>query len=1035
MSDSVSFSSNTFTGETKRSKIDRTRQIWLERLQNTWSRPGDCRIMMIGDEIQEGTDLLSSVLHADKQGALIEWNSLTRLIERVQSPDFSITDLFVEMTELKAALSSGLNGSQDSMDRLFRLLDDAFGKVLKETAETYEAAMEAGIGGFCRIDDDGRIVFANNEMARLLGIEDVRGLRLTDIVGEGLGHLSSAMTGLPGPPDAMRSATLRRGDGSEISVKASIGRLRHSERTSAYGLFSTISQFTGAELQIFDRMPVGILQTSSEGEVLYANKALCDLIKMTPQQVIGQSLFNLIGDAKAHEEIRGNLSRMNSLISERHDLEFTRLADGCRLKVRVSAVPIRDVGGGLSSVVSIIKNLEEEVAAAAIIKKIEESSQAEVLLAGAAEILQPMVPFDMFMVSVFSPAQPDGRQDCRVMVEVGRDPAHADQRQTRWYSISPALSRMLAAQETRVVPDYEAFMDSPELVELRGTEDANWFRDAGFKSLMIHTIRGKNGVAASVTWASKSFSFYTEEHAGKINRLPLAHAVGTAIGMWHRRNETFRTSILLKAAEADTLHRLAAILVKELAMHYGWNNISVFQVDEARRRLILKEQSAGSRGYLLPVGYEQDIETGLLGLAYRRSLNGQPATVCVGNVLGDVPEAKHYVASNVLTRSELCIPIQIGGSVRWILNIEDAQKNAFTLSDQSDLTRLFKSIRIFLQHLFTYYMLDEVFKNSSDLIITTDTRGILIDVNKAAEDFLGVRQSEVKNMPFADFFLRRQDAATMRPMGRLQPTPVTLLKSSDRKPVKVLLSARELPPEFDRIVYRGRDWEEAQRQLDLTVIEKVLHDIASQTHAPLALVDRVLRRMMSTNPKCRNDADDALRHLRRLELSFDRLMGLYDEQALPSRIQDKLRLRSLVDRVVSDLPDYESDLVRVAKGPTDPMIRGDEAQIAFAVESLLAHLLRYLPEDETVTVCVDERDERARVEIGGMLPPDEAERIPEGIDGLRLARLRNDLAMGIKTIERFMERHCGSFEMEKRPNGRTSFVLSFPKFDRKRNRT
>ena len=110
-----------------------------------------------------------------------------RLIEQVQRVDYSICDLYGEVDALKNALDEVLTtadergaGATASLLHAHRLLDGLFGICLARTSRIHEAVLEHSARGFCEVDGEGLIVYANQAMNRLCRLADCRGRQLSD---------------------------------------------------------------------------------------------------------------------------------------------------------------------------------------------------------------------------------------------------------------------------------------------------------------------------------------------------------------------------------------------------------------------------------------------------------------------------------------------------------------------------------------------------------------------------------------------------------------------------------------------------------------------------------------------------------------------------------------------------------------------------------------------------------------------------------------------------------------------------------------
>jgi hypothetical protein len=113
----------------------------------------------------------------------------------------------------------------------------------------------------------------------------------------------------------------------------------------------------------------------------------------------------------------------------------------------------------------------------------------------------------------------------------------------------------------------------------------------------------------------------------------------------------------------------------------------------------------------------------------------------------------------------------------------------------------------------------------------------------------------------------------------------------------------------------------------------------------------------------------------------------------------------------------------VDAGSPAPIVHGDHFRIGFVLETLIAALVRFAPEEEPVEARMATRDGRALVELSGFLPD-----LADGDhDGSRLVALqRADIWLARPLVTRFMADHGGTVFEEAGTDGRVRFVLDFP---------
>ena len=112
------------------------------------------------------------------------------------------------------------------------------------------------------------------------------------------------------------------------------------------------------------------------------------------------------------------------------------------------------------------------------------------------------------------------------------------------------------------------------------------------------------------------------------------------------------------------------------------------------------------------------------------------------------------------------------------------------------------------------------------------------------------------------------------------------------------------------------------------------------------------------------------------------------------------------------------------------MIHADYFQIAFSIKSVLAYLLRFVPEDKQVNVALTSDGERVYLRFAGQTPtmPSETEE-PNGGHAIA-SHARLELALGIETMAALIQQNKGSLIGPLRSGELEEFELTFPVAER-----
>ncbi|MFW6107101.1 MAG: GAF domain-containing protein [bacterium] len=131
----------------------------------------------------------------------------------------------------------------------------------------------------------------------------------------------------------------------------------------------------------------------------------------------------------------------------------------------------------------------------------------------------------------------------------------------------------------------------------------------------------------------------------------------------------------LATFDLQTLLQQTASLIQKQFAYY---DVSIFLVDRSAGEVELRAQAGAYRGESA-VGYRQPLGVGMVGWSAK-----------TGKTLlaSDVSKDPHYVVAfegERQSRSELCVPVRIGGDTLGVINVESTRVGAF---DQIDVTAL-----------------------------------------------------------------------------------------------------------------------------------------------------------------------------------------------------------------------------------------------------------------------------------------------------------------------------------------------------------
>jgi two-component system, NtrC family, sensor kinase len=193
-------------------------------------------------------------------------------------------------------------------------------------------------------------------------------------------------------------------------------------------------------------------------------------------------------------------------------------------------------------------------------------------------------------------------------------------------------------------------------------------------------------------------------------------------------NAILNDDLLLRQATVD-IHRT-----------FGFHNVMIFMLDERRQRLELKAQAAR---YAAPAASNTSISLGE-GIIGRVCRTGRT------EVVEDVSRDKDFVDWFADTRSEIAVPIQIGGVVEGVLNVESDRTNAFGPSERLVLETVSNQLAIALENARLFGMVKEredryrtLVESSPAVVFHLDAEGRIIYANPAVTELTGYEKAHV----------------------------------------------------------------------------------------------------------------------------------------------------------------------------------------------------------------------------------------------------------------------------------------------------
>jgi PAS domain S-box-containing protein len=966
----------------------------------------------VSQEIEAGQDLLSLLGRFPTTPDHISDQQVAPLIEKVLGPDCTVADFYTEIDALETAFNSVLRrraefAPSDIVEVLANIhlvLSRIFTKVMDRSATVYEHAVEFGPQALCKVDPDGRIVYANAAMTDLLQTVALSGKRLTDFFANGDRAFVAKAIGNAGAESVVREAQVEYPAGTSKRVWLTVrplileGKLR-----GAYATAMDASYIVDREERFLDRLELPAFKLNQDFVITYSNPATYTLVG-TDTDLRERSIFEIFPRSQT---VCDQFKERRQGKGDIYDTEIIRPADGKHIPVRVAGTPILDVHGNYLGTLGIVRSLEREQAAEAIHHLIGVERDETALLTKLAQQLQTLVPFDGFTVNEYSLSSD------HVSLWFSYSSGEQIETSRRWWPI-PADQRE-EVKNPRVLPDLDVFLQKYQ-PELLNDPSVRKFLDQGFHSMLRIPIRQEDRTVASLLLMSKQINRYSDADLDLLLFLPVEQAVQMAFYYKDRRNYQFRYELFKAMARCRTAAELAELLAQRLADHYEWDHVIVAKVckDEKVFRILAETSAVGTSNFSVDQ-FKQPLAAGILGHVYQ---TGTAVNIpCISE--HDLREKFVYLWPG--TQSALCLPILWDDEVQWMLNVEDERCDAFSKDQEQDVAAILSEVELILSRISRQYLLESTLESTSDAVLMTDTQQNILLANPAAARLLGYGAPSELVGPFERIFQDSTTAKRIFASTNSAAVEVDLVRK-DKSTLPVLMSGSCLPEDLFRKIFICKDLTAARRLEKLESLRSLFQEVALQTHTPLALVETWIRR------RAKEDARDdlyakILAQLKRIEITYDRLALLTDGGSVLQACEPQsLDLGVEFKRTKEELPESEQLVIDYEDPGELPYVQADPGQISFMFSTILSYLTRLSGgEEKSVNVSIVNTGQTLDVRFSARipLPSDAAE------NARPLWRARFDLALGEPTIRAFADKNHAVYKMHSNAAG-TIIDLGFP---------
>lgn len=743
-----------------------------------------------------------------------------------------------------------------------------------------------------------------------------------------------------------------------------------------------------------NEIPIGVVRLSTDELVRYANRAARDM--SDGKLRAGASIFELPMDFDSKQRLAEQLSRRFSEgAASSYDVN---LVDGARVitdVLNITAVPEYDANNQLIGSIGFIRSRRLETAALSMHEIIGEAFDWQSLLRGVSELLHKYIRFDSMLVTVVS----QNRKHLRTMIETDPEVSrhHAASfrsgEQFKWWPM-PEFVKLMLRDIRPESTSVREMLDDPLFAELGSTDEAmqSWLKQ-GYTHLLRYPVYAGASPVAVVTLQRRPDEPFSHSEVSLFQQLPIQEAVKIATVLDQKAEADFSLDLLKDLGEvAENIAELQSRLVARLAAYYRWEHVALFSVDRDKRVFRLATQhSIGPRG--LRSDYQQPFHEGVLG---------EVLATGAAVVVQDISERKRsstYVEGLKDSQSDMCLPVP-GSRLRWILNVESTQRDAFADEEQQSVELLLEMVGFMLDRAATLELKSAIFDSVADAVVLTTRDGAIQELNPAARRMLSIKHGDLRERNLKSY-LQPGPAHSGLPVEsegfsntlieskHVGSTPVTLV-AEDGRQTPALASGALLPNDLGGKVFVFSDLTYATRLHELENLKSVFGIVAGETRVPVALANAFisdLQKAIHSLPggaclQLGELASKALAQLRKADLPMERLVRLAARRPDQHGLLTVLNVREVVEQLVGELPRHEADAVGITPAPGDVFVKAGVSEFGFCFQSIVAYLLRRKAQNEQLQVTIGADSNRTVVAIQLKESADGTTRIPSMIQEL-----------------------------------------------------
>jgi PAS domain S-box-containing protein len=297
---------------------------------------------------------------------------LSNFLYRIRRLDYSSVDLLIEIDNLLSAIEKSVVGNTSGQELnlingLFVLrstLNQIYKNAVINTSLFYELSIEKGITGFCQIDNEGKIVYANPNLTTLAEIESdsLEGIPFENFFN---GNQRITVRNILLPENEsqqmIQQIEWHTAKGRIVPIGLELSTVHSGpSRIGCYAKITDLTRPMAAQNRIFDELPIGIVKLDKKRSISYTNQNFRDMLGLEIDQWEGKSFESLIPDEKNLQIFEDQLERRFEGKSSQYELKLFRQDDEREISVSVSASPEMSLDGDVIGTIGIIRSIVRE---------------------------------------------------------------------------------------------------------------------------------------------------------------------------------------------------------------------------------------------------------------------------------------------------------------------------------------------------------------------------------------------------------------------------------------------------------------------------------------------------------------------------------------------------------------------------------------------------------------------------------------------------------------------------------------------------